>query len=178
MRAARLLRIGPAAAIGAVLATGTWWLAEGYRDAHVCLDALPALEERGDLVADHIQRSGSLGRVIEIGYLQIDDSGSRLGRLRCAFGDDLDGRRQLLGLEFGGRPLGEARLYVLERFWLEDEAAVQSGRARLRVEITPLGFLAAMIGRPHPALVGGLLCALLAAAMLAARRFAGGRRRD
>lgn len=177
MGASRLLRIGPAAAIGAVLAAGTWWLAEGYRDAHVCLDALPALEERGDLVADHIQRAGNLGRVIEIGYLQ-DDAGSRPGRLRCAFGDGLDGRRQLLGLEFRGRPVGEARLYVLERFWLGDEAAVQSGRARLRVEITPLAFLAAMIGRPHPAPVVGLLCVLLAAAMLAASRFAGRKRQD
>lgn len=178
MRAARLVKILPAAAIGAVLATGTWWLAEGYRDAHLCLDALPALEEQGDLVANHVRRAGNLGRVIEIGYLQIDAAGSRAGLLRCAFGDRLDGRRQLLGMEFGGRPVGEARLYVLERFWLGDEAAVQSGRPRLRVEITPLGFLAAMIGRPHPAPVVGLLCVLLAAAMLAARRFAGRKRRD
>lgn len=178
MRAARLLRIAPAAAIGAVFATGAWWLADGYRDARACLDALPALEERGDLVVDHLWRTGNLGRVVEIGYRQVDAVGSRPGRLRCAFGDGPDGRRQLLGLEFRGRPVGEARLYVLDRFWLGDEAAIQSGKARLRVEVPLLAFLAAIIGRPHPALVGTFLCILLAVVMLAASRFSGRERRD
>lgn len=177
MRLSRLLKIVAAAAIGAVVATEAWWLANGYRDARACLNALPALEENGDLVVDSLKRSGDVFDVVEIGYRRVDAAGSSPGRLRCAFGDGLNGPRHLLGVELGGSPIGDARLYFLERFWLGDEAAVESGRARLRVEVPPLTFLAAMVGRPHPSLVGALLCLLLAAAMLAANRFAGRARR-
>ena len=173
MRLSRFLKIVAAAAIGAVVATEAWWLANGYRDARSCLNALPALEENGDLVVDSLKRSGDVFDVVEIGYRRVDSAGSSPGRLRCAFGDGLNGPRRLLGAELGGSPIGDARLYFLERFWLGDEAAVESGRARLRVEVPPLTFLAAMVGRPHPSLVGALLCLLLAAAVLAANRFSG-----
>lgn len=178
MRLSRFLTIAAAAAIGAVVATEAWWLANGYRDARACLNALPALEENGDLVVDNLKRSGDLFDVVEIGYRRVDAAGSQSGRLRCAFGDGLNGPRRLLGAEIEGSPIGDARLYFLERFWLGDEAVVESGRARLRVEVPPLTFLAAMIGRPHPSLVGAVLCLLLAAAMLAANRFAGRGRRS
>lgn len=176
MRPARLLTIA-AAAIGAVVTTEAWWLTNGYRDARACLNALPALEEHGDLVVDGLKRSSGLFDVVEIDYRRADAAGGQRGRLRCAFGDGLDGGRRLLGAEIGGQPIGDARLYFLERFWLGDAMAVQSGATRVRVEVPPLVFLAAMIGRPHPSLIGALLCALLAGAILAARRFSTSRRR-
>lgn len=172
MRLSRFLKIVAAAAFGAVVATEAWWLADGYRDARACLNALPALEENGDIVVDSLKRSGDVFDVVEIGYRRVDAAGSSPGRLRCAFGDGLNGPRRLVGAEFEGRPIGDARLYFLERFWLGDAAAVESGKARLGVEVPPLTFLAAMVGRPHPSLVGALLCVLLAAAMLAANRLA------
>lgn len=178
MRPSRLLKIVAAAAIGAVVATEAWWLANGYRDARACLNALPALEERGDLVVDGLKRSSGLFDVVEIGYWKVDAGDGRPGRLRCAFGDGLDGGRRLLGAEIGGQPIGDARLYFLERFWLGDEAAVESGAKRLRTEVPPLIFFAAMVGRPHPSLIGALLCALLGVAMLAARRFSTSPRRS
>ncbi|SCM73533.1 hypothetical protein KL86PLE_110106 [uncultured Pleomorphomonas sp.] len=177
MRPARFLKIAVAAAIAAILAAEGWWLTEGYRDARACLIVLPALEESGELVVGSLRRSDSLPGVFEIGYRATDTAGSRSGRLRCAFGDGPDGRRHLLGVEFDGQPIGEARLYFLERFWLGDPAAVRSGEARLRSDVPPLAFLAAMIGRPHPSLIGALLCALLAAAALAAGRLTERRQR-
>ena len=94
----------------------------------------------------------------------------RAGQLRCAFGDGPDGRRHLLGLELGGRPVGDARIYFLERFWLDDPAAIDSGAARLDDRVPPPMLLAAVVGRPHPALLIVLLAALLAGAALAGRR--------
>ncbi|MCM5559963.1 hypothetical protein [Pleomorphomonas sp. JP5] len=178
MRPLHLLKIVAAAAIGAVVATEAWWLANGYRDASACLNALPALEEQGDLVVDGLKRSSGIFDVIEIDYRRANALGGHPGRLRCAFGDGLDGGRNLLGAEIGGQPIGEARLFFLERFWLEDATAVESGAKRLRTEIPPLVFLAAMIGRPHPSLIGALLCALLGVALLAARRFSTSHRRS
>jgi hypothetical protein len=176
VRLARLLKIAASAAVVAVVATEAWSLADGYRDAHACLNTLPALEETGELVVGSLARSRNLPGVFEIGYRVIDTIGSRPGRLLCAFGDGPDGRRHLVGMEFGGRPVGEARLYFLKRFWLGDPAAVQSGAARLKNDVPPLAVLAAVIGRPHPSLIGALLCALLAVAALAAGRFARGGR--
>ena len=176
MLSARLLTIAATAAIAAVFATEGWWLAESYRDARACLNALPALEENGELVVGSLTRSDDLPGIFAIDYRVADSLGSRSGRLRCAFGDGPDGMRHLLGVEFGGRPIGEARLYFLERFWLGDPAAIRSGEARLRSEIPPLSFLAAMIGRPHPSLIGALVCAFLAAAALAAGRLSGSSR--
>lgn len=178
MRSARLLTIAAAAAIAAVFAAEGWWLAEGYRDAHACLDALPALEDNGELVVDSLTRSDNLLSVFAVDYRVSDLFGTRPGRLRCAFGDGPDGRRHLLGVEFGGQPIGEARLYFLERFWLGDPAAVRSGEKRLKSEVPPLSFLAAMIGRPRPSLIGALLCALLAAAALAATWLSGSKRQS
>jgi len=177
VRPARFLKIAVAAAVVAVLTAEGRWLTEGYRDARACLNALPALEESGEIVVGSLGRSDSLPGVFEIGYRVTDTAGSRPGRLRCAFGDGPDGRRHLLGVEFAGQPIGEARLYFLERFWLDDPAAVRSGEARLKTEVPPLTFLAAMVGRPHPSLIGALLCALLAAAALAAGRLTGRRQR-
>ncbi len=176
MRPARLLKIVAAAAIAAVVTAEAWSLAEGYRDARVCLNALPAVEETGDLVVGSLARPHDLPGVFEIDYRVNDAVDSRPGRLRCAFGDGPDGLRHLVGMEFGGRPIGEARLYFLERFWLGDPAAVQSDAARLTNDVPPLTLLAAIVGRPHPSLIGALLCALLAVAALAAGRFAGGGR--
>ena len=178
MLPARLLTIATAAAIAAVFATEGWWLTQGYRDARTCLDALPALEENGALIVDDLARSDALPSVFEIHYRVTNSFGSRPDRLRCAFGDGPDGHRHLLGVEFHGQPIGEARLYFLERFWLGDPAAVRSGEARLESEIPPLSFLAAMIGRPHPSLIAALICALLAVAALAAGRFTRGRRQS
>ncbi|WP_370673642.1 hypothetical protein [Pleomorphomonas sp. PLEO] len=176
MQPARLLTIVTAAAIASVFAAEGWSLADGYRDARACLNALPALEESGQLVVGSLTRSDDLPGVFEIGYRVTEGFGSWPGRLRCAFGDGPDNRRHLLGVEFGGQPIGEARLYFLERFWLGDPAAIRSGEARLKSEIPPLSFLAAMIGRPHPSLIGALLCALLALAALATGRLSGKRR--
>lgn len=178
MRSARLLTIVAAAAIAAVFAAEGWWLAEGYRDARACLDVLPALEENGELVVDGLTRSDSLLAVFAVDYRINDLFGTRPGRLRCAFGDGPDNRRHLLGVEFEGQPVGEARLYFLERFWLGDPTAVRSGEKRLKSEVPPLTFLAAIIGRPRLPLIGALLCALLAAAALAAGRLSGGRRQS
>lgn len=178
MLPARLLTIATAAAIAAVFAAEGWWLAEGYRDARACINALPALEENGELIVDDLTRSDNLPSVFEIRYRVVNSLGSRPDRLRCAFGDGPDGQRHLLGVEFRGQPISEARLYFLERFWLGDPAAIGSGDARLKSEIPPLSFLAAMIGRPHPSLIGALICALLAVASLAAGRFSGGRRQS
>lgn len=178
MRSTRLLTIAAAAAIAAVFAAEGWWLAEGYRDARACLNTLPALEDNGELVVDGLTRSDSLLSVFEIDYRVRDAFGLRLGLLRCAFGDGPDGQRHLLGVEFGGRPIGEARLYFLERFWLGDPAAVRSGERRLKSEVPPLTFLAATIGRPRPSLIVALLCALLVAAALAAGRWSGGKRQS
>jgi len=175
---ARLLTIATAAAIAAVFVAEGWWLAEGYRDARACLNALPALEENGNLTVDDLARSELLPSVFEVYYRVANSFGSRPDRLRCAFGEGPDGQRHLLGVEFHGQPIGEARLYFLERFWLDDPAAIRSGEARLDNEISPLSFLAAMIGRPHQSLIGALLCALLAVAALAAGRLSGGRRQS
>jgi hypothetical protein len=171
VQSTRFLTIAIAAAIAAVFVAEGWWLAEGYRDARACINALPALEETGDLVVDNLARSNGLSGVFEVDYRTTDVFGTRPGRLRCAFGDGPDGQRHLLGVEFGNLPIGEARLYFLERFWLEDPAAVQSGEKRLKSEVPPLTFLTAIIGRPHPSLIGAVLCALLAVAMTAIGRF-------
>lgn len=178
MRPARFLTIATAAAIAAVFVTEGWWLAEGYSDAHACLNALPALEETGDLVVDGLARSDNLPGVFEISYSVKGTLGGWPGNMRCAFGDGPDGRRHLLGVEFNDQSIGEARLYFLERFWLNDPASVQSGKARLESKIPPLSFLAAIIGRPNPALIAAIVFAILAAASLAASRFAELRRRE
>lgn len=178
MRLARFLTVATAAAIAAVFAAEAWWLAEGYRDARACLNALPALEENGALIVDNLTRSDSLFGVFEVDYRVVEAFGSRPGRLRCAFGDGPDGQRHLLGMEFDDQPVGEARLYFLERFWLGDPAAIRGGQSRLRNEIPPLTFLAAVVGRPHPSLIGALLSALLAVATLAAGRFSRGCRQS
>lgn len=178
MRPARFLTIATAAAIAAVFVAEGWWLAEGYNDARTCINALPALEETGDLVVDGLARSNNLPGVFEIAYSAKGALSDWPGSMRCAFGDGPDGRRHLLGIEFNDQPIGEARLYFLERFWLNDPAAVQSGKARLKNEIPPLAFLTAIVGRPNPALIGAIAFAILAAASLAASRFAGRRRRE
>ena len=178
MRPTRFLTIATAAAIAAVFAAEGWWLVQGYRDARACLNVLPALEENGALVADNLTRSDSMFGVFEVDYRVTDPLGSRSGRLRCAFGDSQDDRRHLLGVEFNDQPISEARLYFLERFWLGDPAALRSGEKRLKTEIPPLTFLAAVVGRPRPSLIGALLCAILAVAALAASRFSRGHRQS
>ena len=178
MLLARLLTIATAAAIAAVFAAEGWGLAESYRDARACLNVLPALEENGELTVDDLARSGNLLGVFEVRYRVANPFGARPDRLRCAFGDGPDGQHHLLGVEFRGQPIGEARLYFLERFWLGDPSAIRSGEARLDSQIPPLSFLAAMVGRPHPSLIGALLCALLAVAALAAGHLTKGRRQS
>lgn len=171
MRQAGFVSIAVAAAVAAAVASSVWSVADGYRDARACRDALPALEENGDIVVDSLVRDSGRPAVFAIGYRVTDAAGSRAGQLRCAFGNGPDGRRHLLGLELGGRPVGDARLYFLERFWLGDPAAINSGAARLDDRVPPLMLLAAVVGRPHPALLIALLAALLAGAALAGRRF-------
>lgn len=163
--------------MAAVVAAEAWSLAEGYRDARACLNTLPALEESGDLIVRRLTRASELNGVFDIDYRVTNANGSVAGRLRCAFSDGPDGRH-LAGLELRGRMVGEARLYFLERFWLDDPAAVQSGAGRLTNEISPLEFLTAVIGRPRPSLLVALLFALLAIAAIASSRFAGRGRRD
>ena len=170
MRRAGFVSIAVAAAVAAAVASGIWSVADGYRDVRACRDALPALEENGDIVVDSLIRDSGRPAVFAIGYRVTDAAGSRAGQLRCAFGNGPDGRRHLLGLELGGRPVGDARVYFLERFWLGDPAAIDSGAARLDDRVPPLMRLAAVVGRPHPALLIALLAALLAGAALAGRR--------
>lgn len=177
MRSARFLTIAVAAAIAAVFVAEGWWLAEGYSDARSCLNALPALEETGDLEVTGLTRSDNLPGVFELTYSVKGPLSGWPGSMRCAFGDGPDGRRHLIGVEFNDEPIGEARLYFLERFWLNDPAALQSGKARVENEIPPFAFLGTIIGRPNPALIGAIVCAILAAASLAASRFAGHARR-
>lgn len=176
MRPARFLKIAAAAALAAVVAAEAWSLSESYRDARACLNALPALEESGEITVTRLVRSAELPGLFEVGYRVSDPAGARLGRLRCAFSDGLDGRRHLTAAELSGRPVGEARLYFLERFWLGDASAIESGATRLGSQLSPLDFLVAVVGRPRPSLLVILLIALLATAVLAGGRFAGRRR--
>ncbi len=63
MRPARFLTIAAAAAVVAVVTAEAWSLAVGYRDARACLNALPALEENGELVVGNLARSRDLSDV-------------------------------------------------------------------------------------------------------------------
>lgn len=95
----------------------------------LCRSLIPALEPAGALIVVAIEADPLAPNAVRIDY-RVDD---RPSRLRCAFGGGfLDTRRlDLRAVEVNGVQLGEARLFVLERFWLGDPQAVAEGEARL-----------------------------------------------
>ena len=161
MRLGNFLRMLAAAAIAAALASEVWMLSTAYRETQTCRDALPALEDSGDLIVGALKRDAALPSVYEIDYW-VTGASPRPGKLRCAFGEAPDGDRRLVGLELGGWPIGDARLILLERFWLGDAEAVREGARRIRDVVPRMELLDAVIGRPHPSLIAAIVCALLA----------------
>lgn len=161
MRFGNLLTVLAAAAIVAAISTEAWRLSVAYDDARACRNALPALEEDGELIIGALRRAPDLPSVYEVDYW-VKGLVSRPGRLRCAFGEGSDGERRLTGVEIGGWSIGEARLFMLDRFWLGDANAVRDGERRIR-DVTPgRELLRAVVGRPDPSLFAAIGCGLLA----------------
>lgn len=171
MRFGNLLTMLAAAAIVAAISTEAWRLSVAYDDVRACRNALPALEDTGELIVGALRRDPDLPSVYEVDYW-VKGLVARPGRLRCAFGEGSDGERRMLGAEIGGWSIGEARLYMLERFWLGDPEAVREGERRIRDVIPLRELLRAVVGRPDPSLLAAVVCGLLAllAAGLGRRR--------
>lgn len=169
MRFGALPGLLAAAAVAAALTTEMWTLSVAYSDAQACRNTLPALEETGGLIVGGLRRDTALPAVYEIDYW-VSGEGARPGRLRCAFGERADGGRRLIGLEIAGRPVSEAQLFLLDRFWLGDEDTVNEGLHRLRDVIPLRERLAAVVGRPDPSFLAAIGLAVLAAAVAALAR--------
>ncbi|HEX9170339.1 MAG TPA: branched-chain amino acid ABC transporter permease [Roseiarcus sp.] len=123
--------------------------------ARLCRMALPALMPQAEGIAILAQRPDSDGRGLSVVFsARAPGEEPRSHVAACRFREP--GRpnesRDLVSVTLDGRPLSEARLYVLIRYWL----ATPDGRA---ADPAPLGDVSALPLVPHP-LAYGLQMAL------------------
>lgn len=125
-----LIGIGLLVGVVAVAMLNRW--AADRAETALCQAALPALEPQGRL---SLMSVGHAGPVVTIAYqVELPGPMRRAGLLRCAVTEDapLFADPELTAVEFDGQPLGDARLFMLKRFWLGDAEAVAAGAARFQ----------------------------------------------
>lgn len=101
--------------------------------ARLCRATLPAVEPEGRLTVTRVEADPLAPYGIRIVYTVRDGLRERGGLLRCAFAGgrfDRD-RLTILGIETLAGELSEARLFMLDRFWLQDPDALRAGERRL-----------------------------------------------
>ncbi len=100
----------------------------------ICVQALPALEaDDARITVVAVDPDPAKEGNLRISYRVDDRAGARRKVLICAFGRDTptgDGRA-LIGLRDHHGDIGDARFYMLRRFWLGDPAAVAEGASRV-----------------------------------------------
>lgn len=103
--------------------------------ARICRLVAPALHEEGTQIAEtQLAPVGSDAAALRYTYRTRTPLGSAPHELICRFAARTGaGRFDLVAVIADGRMLGEANLYILKRWWLEDSRAGRSGTPLFRL---------------------------------------------